>query len=243
MKSKKVIASVLMATICLAGIAACGNETIATSPNETAVTETDAAGNVINPDLYPAITDESDLANVLGETETSVEDSNVLPYFISDFGTINCEVNPIGAEMLVATSDSDFGVYSCEFANYDHGDTIQIVVTIDDDTYDELNYSVVFAEAQADWDADEIVNAVALKEDNGTYIISFEDVEEENGVYTINIFTPAGQGWISVSVGYTQDTVSDYFAPFYGDDIEDSIVELPAADDAEVEASETVADE
>ena len=243
MKSKKVIASMLMASICLAGATACNKEPIATGASEGTVM-TDAAGNVIDPDLYPAIENEDDLAAVEGETGVSEEISDVLPYFISDFGVIDCTVNPVGAELLVATADSEFGTYNCEFANYDHGDTIQIIVNLDEEEYDELNYSVMFTEANTDWDSEEVVTAVTSRQEDGSFIVAFEDVEEANGVYTVQIFNGAGQAWISVSVGYTEDTIADYFAPFYGDDVADSVVELGAVDEeAETSASETVADE
>lgn len=234
MKTKKIVALALFAALMLSATA-CGKEPIATSPEEVASSDVIAINESDGP-----ITDASDLEeNVDIVTEPSNDE--VFPYTLGDFGDADVSIEAVGSEVLVANVDSDFGAYSCSFANYDHGDTIRVEITADE-SIDNLTYSAVFSENYAAPSSGTVVSGAAERNDDGVFVIEFTDEQEADGVYYLNIVHGEDQAFVNISVGYTADTIVDYF--------DTSAVPVPTDDvspvvpsESDVEASETTIEE
>jgi len=197
---RKVIASVLMASMCIAG-AACAKA----EPKESGTTVTEISVT----ESVPEVTEPDASADDEFETEPSRSREKAFPYMQSNFGDKVVDISLTGAETITAKIKSEDGTYDQEFASYAKGAEIKIDITAKE--MQSFDYYVVFSETQGDESSTEITKGTAKVGKDGTCTITFTDEQKANGVYFVNISNESGHAFVSIAVGYTADTIDDYY--------------------------------
>ena len=198
---RKVIASVLMASMCIAG-AACAKA----EPKESGTTITEISVS----ESVPEVTEPDVSADDEFETEPSRSREKAFPYMQSNFGDKVVDITLPGSEILTAKIKSEDGVYDQEFASYQKGSEVKIDIMAKDMT--SFEYYVMFSESQGDEASKEIAKGTAQVGKDGKCTITFKDAEKANGVYFVNISNESGHAFITIAVGYTADTIGGYYA-------------------------------